>query len=267
MRFYVVCGACLLGTWSLFAQGKPEAKVGDFLNVGACMVRPQPSSESGRVGTAGHGPQKGTVIDVTTESSELKWLKIQVTASDDGGNTIEVWEETAKGPRVYNESIPFVAWVEMPETANHRCYEIDTAAAMEAQQNAEADALSSLKTEHRFRIGPLQKSRLLAKLTEQYKAEGYTGQRLATKLKGAKLGINAMAANSFTVELKTGGKLITTQSGRKQVYDYRLAGQIVEVLAKESGEYRRFGKLNSAKTVLEILDPVNGTETAVILQK
>lgn len=136
------------------------------------------------------------------------------------------------------------------------------------QQNAE-DELTQVranKTLHRYSVGSIQKQRMLAEVRKKATKQGLSGQRLERHMRGAKMVIDSVGANSMSLELKEGGKLLFNQGERTKVMNYRIKGNIVEV-DKGDGSFRRFARFNGNKSTLSLLDPVHGKETVAVLQK
>lgn len=136
------------------------------------------------------------------------------------------------------------------------------------QQNAENELASirASKTLHRYSVGSIQKQRMLAEVRKRAIQQGLSGQRLERHMRGAKMVIDSVGANSMSLELKEGGKLLFNQGERTKVMNYRIKGNIVEV-DKGDGSFRRFAQFNGNKSTLSILDPVYGKEVVAVLQK
>ncbi|MBX3722821.1 MAG: hypothetical protein KF713_13350 [Turneriella sp.] len=126
--------------------------------------------------------------------------------------------------------------------------------------------LKGTRTIHYYKIGPIQKKRMLADIRQKAMRQGFTGQRLSTHMRGAKLVIDNVGAETFSMELKENGKMLFTQSGTSKIIVYRIRGHFLEV-EKGDGGYKRFGKFNASKSTLSLLDPVYGRATVAILQK
>ncbi|HNL10393.1 MAG TPA: TOBE domain-containing protein [Turneriella sp.] len=78
------------------------------------------------------------------------------------------------------------------------------------QQNAE-DELTQVranKTLHRYSVGSIQKQRMLAEVRKKAIKQGLSGQRLERHMRGAKMVVGSVGANSMSLELKEGGKLL-----------------------------------------------------------
>lgn len=146
--------------------------------------------------------------------------------------------------------------------------EPESANAESGQQSAEDEMaqVRALKTLHRYKIGSIQKQRMLADVRKKAIRQGLSGQRLATHMRGAKLVIDSVGEDTMSLELKAGGKLLFNQGGRTKVMSYRVKGNIVEV-DKGDGSFRRFAQFNGNKSTLSLLDPVYGKETVAVLQK
>ncbi|GAB4429617.1 MAG: hypothetical protein OHK0011_12090 [Turneriella sp.] len=136
------------------------------------------------------------------------------------------------------------------------------------QQNAE-DELASIRasrTLHKYSVGSIQKQRMLAEVRKKAIKQGLSGQRLERHMRGAKMVIDSVGANSMSLELKEDGKLLFNQGERTMIMHYRIKGLIVEV-DKGDGSFRRFAQFNGNKSTLSILDPVYGKEVVAVLQK
>jgi hypothetical protein len=146
--------------------------------------------------------------------------------------------------------------------------EPESANAESDQQNAEDEIaqVRALKTLHRYKIGSIQKQRMLADVRKKAIRQGLSGQRLATHMRGAKLVIDSVGEDTMSLELKAGGKLLFNQGGRTKVMSYRVKGNVVEV-DKGDGSFHRFAQFNGGKSTLSLLDPVYGKETVAVLQK
>lgn len=130
----------------------------------------------------------------------------------------------------------------------------------------ELAALEAVATLHRYTIGPIQKQRMLAKIRHEARRSGLTGQRLTMHMRGAQMVVNGVGERTFNLELKSGGKMLFTQSGQSKIMTYRIRGNLLEI-EKSDGKYKPFGRFNGSKSTLSLLDPVYGKEVVAVLER
>jgi len=132
--------------------------------------------------------------------------------------------------------------------------------------DAELEQTKASKTLHRYTIGSIQKKRLLGDVQKKAQQQGLFGRRLAAHIRGAKMVIDRIGSETFSIELKANGKLLFVQGGRTKIMTYRIKGNLLEV-EKGDGSFRRLARFNGNKSTLSLLDPVYGKEIVAVLQK
>ena len=142
------------------------------------------------------------------------------------------------------------------EPAPEQTVPSETSPTVSDPQAVEENSIPDGKLVARYKFGKIQKEKLLKQQKANMIRQGYRGQQLANRLRGAEMGIEmGLSTMGLNLELRDNGYYYTVKDGEPtSPKKYRIVGNVFQIEDKSTGKFKAFGKFASGRKILAIIN-------------